>query len=100
VFAWAKEVVEKARSANVTAIVTKISLEANKALSAYHPTASVYAGAHDIMDFRNMCMGYGLVPVLSTIGTVTELKDLIGFGSQDKILVCEEVDGKLTYSIV
>jgi len=98
-FAWAKEVVEKAKSEKVTAIVTKISLEANKALSAYHPTAVVYAGAADIMDFRNMTLGYALVPVLSATGTATELKNSIGFEAHDRVMVCEEVDGKLTYVI-
>ena len=100
VYLWAKDVVAKAALENVTAIVTKISLEANKAISAFHPTAVVYAGAIDIMDFRNMCLGYALHPVLSTTGTVLELKDSIGFASQDKVLVCEEIDGKLTHSIV
>lgn len=100
VFVWAKEVVEKAKVENVVAIVTKISLEANKALSAYHPTATVYAGAHDIMDFRNMSMGYGLVPVLYPTGSVLELKNSIELTATDKVIVCEEVDGKLTYSIV
>ena len=99
-FTLAKEVVEKAKSAKVTAIVTKISLEANKALSSYHPNVAVYAGTDDIMDFRNMTMGYALVPVLFTTGSVIELKDLIGFDPQDKVLVCEEVDGQLTYNII
>jgi pyruvate kinase len=97
-YVWAKEVVEKARLEKVTAIVTKISLEANKAISAYHPTVTVYAGVSDIMDFRNMCLGYALTPILSTDGTAKELKDSIDFESQDKIMLCEEIDGKLTYS--
>lgn len=100
VFAWAKEVVEKAKTDKVTAIVTKISLEANKALSAYHPTATVYAGTSDIMDFRNMCMGYGLTPVMSTAESVKEIKDSIEFTANDKVMLCEEVDGKLTYNII
>lgn len=99
VFIWAKEVVEKAKSNNITAIVTKISLEANKAISAYHPTATVYAGVSDIMDFRNMCMGYALHPVL-TENNATDLKNSIEFDANDKVMICEEVDGKLTYSIV
>lgn len=99
-YVWAKEVVEKAKAEKVNAIITKISLEANKALSAYHPTAVVYAGAHDIMDFRNMSMGYGLVPVLYPTGSVLELKNSIELTATDKVIVCEEVDGKLTYSII
>jgi pyruvate kinase len=100
VFAWAKEVVEKAKAEKVTAIVTKISLEANKAISAYHPSATVYAAAHDIMDFRNMCLGYALLPMLSPTGTAIEFKHTIPFEPQDKVMLCEEVDGKLTYSIL
>ena len=100
IYAWANDVVEKAKVEKVTAIVTKVSLEANKALSAYHPTATVYAGASDIMDFRNMCLGYALLPVLSTTGTAMEFKHTIPFEPQDKIMLCEEVDGILTYSIL
>lgn len=100
VFVWAKEVVEKAKAEKVTAIVTKISLEANKALSAYHPTATIYAGVSDIMDFRNMCLGYALTPVLSVEGNASDLKGTISFESNDKVMLCEEVEGKLTYSII
>lgn len=100
VFVWAKEVVEKAKAEKVTAIVTKISLEANKALSAYHPTATIYAGVSDIMDFRNMCLGYALNPVLSSEGNASDLKGTISFESNDKVMLCEEVDGKLVYNII
>jgi pyruvate kinase len=100
IFVWAKEVVEKAKLEKVTSIVTKIPLEANKAISAYHPTATIYAGALNIMDFRNMCMGYGLEPILCTTGNVVEFKNSIEFTSADKVMICEEIDGKLTYSIV
>ena len=99
VYLWAKDVVAKAVVEHVTAIVTKISLEANKAISAYHPTATVYAGASDIMDFRNMCLGYGLLPVLATTGTVMEIKDSVGLGAHEKVMLCEEKDGILTYTI-
>lgn len=99
VFVWAKEVVEKAKLEKVSAIVTKISIEANKALSAYHPTATVYAGTSDIMDFRNMTLGYALKPIL-TENNVMDLKNSIEFSSEDKVIICEEVDGNLKYSIV
>ncbi|MBC7981926.1 pyruvate kinase, partial [Candidatus Parcubacteria bacterium] len=99
-YVWAKEVVAKAAAEGITSIVTKISLEANKAISAFHPTAVIYAGAADIMDFRNMCLGYALKPVLSTTGTVSEVRDSIGFGAHEKIMLCEEKDGVLNYSIV
>ncbi len=96
-YSWAKEVVAKAKAEGVTAIVTKISLEANKAISAYHPTAAIHAGTADIMDFRNMALGYALRPVLSS-GSVSEIKDSLHLEG-GKVMLCEEVDGKLTYSI-
>ncbi len=99
VFTWAKEVVEKAKSNNVSAIVTKISLEANKAISAYHPTVTVYAGVSDIMDFRNMCLGYALYPV-SIDGSAMDLKNSIEFTANDKVMICEEIDEKLVYNIL
>jgi pyruvate kinase len=100
VFTWAKEVVAKAAAEKVTAIVTKISLEANKAISAYHPTVSVYAGTDDLMDCRNMTLGYALNPIHTTGGSAADLKATIEFAATDKVMLCDEKDGQLTYSIV
>ncbi|MES2985753.1 MAG: pyruvate kinase [Patescibacteria group bacterium] len=99
-FTWAKEVVSKAKTEGVTAIVTKVSLAANKALSAYHPTAVVYAGTDDIMDYRNMALGYALKAVLTNGESVVEIKNMIELPSTGKVMLCEEVDGKLSHSIL
>jgi pyruvate kinase len=100
VYTYAKEVVAEAKVKGVTAIITKISLEANKAISAYHPTASVYAGTSDIMDFRNMRLGYALIPVLTQATEVLDIQKEISLASSEKIMVCEEVEGKLSYKLL
>lgn len=98
-FVWAKEVVAKAKVEGVTSIVTKISLAANKALSAYHPTAVVYAGTDDMMDLRNMALGYALHAVLTTGQSAAEVKDMIELPA-GKVMLCEEIEGKLSYSVL
>jgi pyruvate kinase len=100
VFTWSKEVVAKAAAEKVTAIVTKISLEANRAISAYHPTVPVYAGSDDIMEVRNMGLGYALNPVATSGESAAELKGKLDFAATDKVMLCEEKDGQLTYNIV
>lgn len=100
IYVWAKEVAAKAAAEGVTSIVTRISLEANKAISAFHPTAVIYAGVSDIMEYRNMSLGYALKPILSATGTVSEIRDSIGLGAHEKIILCEEKEGVLTYNIV
>ncbi len=99
-FAFAKEVVAKAKAEGVTAIVTKISLEANKAISAYHPTAVVYAGISDIMDYRNMALGYALTAVLTEAATAADVQKEVEVISGSKIMLCDEVEGKLTYKLL
>lgn len=96
----AKEIVAKAKAEGVTAIVTKVSLEGNKALSAFHPTAVVYAGTSDIMEYRNMRLGYALHAVLTQSLSASDVKNEISLTSEDKIMLCEEVEGKLTYSLL
>lgn len=98
--AFAKEVVAKAKAEKVTAIVTKISLAANKAISAFHPTAVVYAGTSDVMEYRNMRLGYALVGVLTEAKTAADVKNEIELTSSDKVMLCEEIEGKLTYSLL
>ncbi len=100
VYTWAKEVVTKAKAEHVTAIITKISLEANKAISAYHPSAVVYAGTSDIMEYRNMRLGYALVPVLTDASVVADIQHSVFLTVDDKIMLCEEKEGKLSYTIL
>lgn len=100
VYAWAKDVVAKAKAEHVTSIITKISLEANKAISAYHPSAVVYAGTSDIMEYRNMRLGYALVPVLTDVVAVEDIQHKVFLTTDDKIMLCEEVEGKLTYKLL
>ncbi|MES2623061.1 MAG: pyruvate kinase [Patescibacteria group bacterium] len=97
---WAKEVVAKAAAEGVTSIITKISLEANKAISSFHPTAVVYAGTEDIMDYRNMALGYALKAVLTKGESAADMKAMIELPTSGKVMICEEVDGKLTHSIL
>lgn len=94
-FVFAKEVVEAAKG--VKAILTAISLEANKAISAYHPTVPVVAGAADIMDYRNMTLGYALRPVEVTTLTIKDVLVASTLSDSDTIIVCENIDGKLSY---
>jgi hypothetical protein len=77
-----------------------VSLEANKAISAYHPSAIVYAGTSDIMAYRNMRLGYALVPVLTDATSVIDIQHHIFLTVDDKIMLCEEKEGKLTYTIL
>lgn len=100
VVVWAKEVVSKAKEEHVTAIVTKISIEANKAISSYHPSAVIYAGTSDIMEYRNMKLGYAINPVLTDAKAVVDIQHEVFLTVDDKIMLCEEVDGKLTYTIL
>lgn len=99
-FAWAKEVVAKAKAEGVTSIITNVSLAANKALAAYHPTAVVYAGTSDIMDYRNMALGYALKAVLTKGESVAEIKNMIELPAAGKVMLCEEVEGKLTHTVL
>ncbi len=94
-FAFAKAVVEKADSTGVRGIITMISRDANKAISAYHPKAIIAAGAKDIMDYRNMTLGYAIRPVLTT--TLADVVASTSFADADSVIVCEEIDGKLTH---
>lgn len=98
-FESAKEVVEKAASEKVTAIVTKVSLDANRAIAAYHPTVVVYAGTDSEIEMRNMGLGYALCAVLTKGESVSEFKNSIQFGTGEKVMLCEEVEGKITYTI-
>lgn len=100
VFTWAKEVVAKAKAEHVTAIITKISLEANKAISSYHPSAVVYAGTADMMEYRNMRLGYALVPVLTDLTSVADIQHKVFLTVDDKIMLCEEKGGKLSYTLL
>lgn len=93
-FAFAKTVVEAADKAGVKAIVTAISMDANKAISAYHPKSIIVAGSADIMDYRNMTLGYAIRPVMGT--TIKDVVAASGLADADSVMVCEMVDGKLT----
>jgi pyruvate kinase len=96
---WAKEVAAQAKAEGVTSIITKVSLSANKAISAFHPTATVYAGTDDIMEYRNMRLGYALVSILTKGDSAAQVKDMIELPA-GKVMLCEEVEGKLTYEIL
>ncbi|MEN9604474.1 MAG: hypothetical protein RJB39_159 [Candidatus Parcubacteria bacterium] len=92
-FAFAKEIVAAADKSGVKAIVTAISRDANKAISAYHPKSIIIAGATDIMDYRNMTLGYAIRPVMAS--TIKDVVAAAGLADVDAVMVCEEIDGKL-----
>lgn len=99
-YVFAKEVVSASDAANARAIVTTSNIELNKALGSFHPNAVVLAGTASLQDFRDMMMGYALRPVhVSTLDIKSVIAGAI-LEDTDTVIVCEEIDGKLTHKKV